>query len=625
MKFYQFLGRQALNVNKEKLSQAIQMEKSGSNRQEIWEKTGFFKDADYRWKWEISDLNLKFKDGWLEALNSDTPYLSDIIEHEQLFANYPVLSTLYVVKEKYDNDAVGGYYSRDGALISLNEKLFEENDLPRILSLINHEMGHAVQEIEDFSRGYSFEPEDRKAFNDYLERLVERREDAVYGWRSSMRHLFKERHETRKLLDYAMLFKSYSKLVDYATSDSPTRVQRHILNELTWVYHEPFTEKGLMSAEAHQVDSMRRDLPRTNYKGRKAEYLREMCIAGAQLIKAAIPPRQFEEFKYSDRKIDSTIKSLERKWHKQNKEMAPLRELEDKRDSAKSYYEEKRWKSARTIYEEMGGEVASRAIQAREMMTDQERFETHPIDSYDVNFSDIIPLVGGRVISVDDKNAATLVDYRELAAPASIEFGGDCFAKMVINPNADASSIVHESAHYFLEIYSDLNLKSGVSEELRSDFKEVLDWMGLDEKVWYQMEPEEKEPYHERFAEAFEHYILTNESPISSVFETLKGWLKGIYNALAGENLTSSNELTSIFDKIASGNQAPVSAINSSVYDVVEQEMGEEVAEVTKLMHETSIGYFSKVSGLEPENLVDRYDLEIESARHVSKNTMSLR
>ena len=49
------------------------------------------------------------------------------------------------------------------------------------------------------------------------------------------------------------------------------------------------------------------------------------------------------------------------------------------------------------------GEVASRAIQSREMMTDRERFETHPVNSYDVNFSDIIPLVGGRVIILDDK------------------------------------------------------------------------------------------------------------------------------------------------------------------------------------------------------------------------------
>ena len=88
-----FAGEKAITANVGKLDQAKAMLENGADEVEIWQKTGWFKDKDGAWKFEIGDskarLNPNFKSGGR---------LSELLEHEELFKAYPELKDISVKK-----------------------------------------------------------------------------------------------------------------------------------------------------------------------------------------------------------------------------------------------------------------------------------------------------------------------------------------------------------------------------------------------------------------------------------------------------------------------------------------------------------------------------------------------
>nr|DAW80178.1 MAG TPA: PolyVal ADP-Ribosyltransferase [Caudoviricetes sp.] len=88
-----FAGEKAITANVGKLDQAKAMLKKGADEVEIWQKTGWFKDKDGAWKFEIGDskarLNPNFKSGGR---------LGELLEHEELFKAYPELEDISIKK-----------------------------------------------------------------------------------------------------------------------------------------------------------------------------------------------------------------------------------------------------------------------------------------------------------------------------------------------------------------------------------------------------------------------------------------------------------------------------------------------------------------------------------------------
>lgn len=84
-------------VKADKLSKAQAMAKEGKNELEIWRDTGWFRDKDGAWKFEIGDgsakLNSKFQSGGK---------LGELLEHDELFKAYPELRDVKVVKMQSD-------------------------------------------------------------------------------------------------------------------------------------------------------------------------------------------------------------------------------------------------------------------------------------------------------------------------------------------------------------------------------------------------------------------------------------------------------------------------------------------------------------------------------------------
>lgn len=88
-----FAGEKAITANVGKLDQAKAMLENGADEVEIWQKTGWFKDKDGAWKFEIGDskarLNPNFK---------SSGRLGELLEHEELFKAYPELKDISVKK-----------------------------------------------------------------------------------------------------------------------------------------------------------------------------------------------------------------------------------------------------------------------------------------------------------------------------------------------------------------------------------------------------------------------------------------------------------------------------------------------------------------------------------------------
>ena len=86
-----FAGEKALNASANKLSKAKVMLEKGEDEVKIWQSTGWYKDKDGAWKFEIDDSPAKIK-------NQNADKLGELLEHKELFKAYPELKDISVKK-----------------------------------------------------------------------------------------------------------------------------------------------------------------------------------------------------------------------------------------------------------------------------------------------------------------------------------------------------------------------------------------------------------------------------------------------------------------------------------------------------------------------------------------------
>ena len=133
-----FAGEKALNASANKLSKAKSMLEKGEDEVKIWQSTGWYKDKDGAWKFEIDDSPAKIK-------NQNADKLGDLLEHKELFKAYPELKDIKIKKMNEKEVGKLGYYDP-------NEKEIVLRDLSDKSTLM-HEVQHVIQDVEDFARG----------------------------------------------------------------------------------------------------------------------------------------------------------------------------------------------------------------------------------------------------------------------------------------------------------------------------------------------------------------------------------------------------------------------------------------------------------------------------------------
>lgn len=222
---YSFAGQKASTANLEHLKNAQEMETLGADMKSIRKATGWFKGMDGKWRFEIDDSEMTYHRGGDAAFSRDHPdyaeyqklmrkwmtgevtaeeetrlrqmdetwgreygrlservdrgnaTLEDILDHEALFRAYPQLRRTKVEFADMPKNTMGSY-SPSQNLITLSNEL---RNAPE--STLAHEIQHAIQNAEGFTRGSNREYWEEKltsgdkiqskGFQDAREKLIQ--------------------------------------------------------------------------------------------------------------------------------------------------------------------------------------------------------------------------------------------------------------------------------------------------------------------------------------------------------------------------------------------------------------------------------------------------------------------
>lgn len=128
----------------------------------------------------------------------------------------------------------------------------------------------------------------------------------------------------------------------------------------------------------------------------------------------------------------------------------------------------------------------------------------------------------------------------------------------VLNENADLSTFLHETGHFFHEALMQLASQPDAPQEVKDLAAKALKVFGVkDIETWNAMDLEAKRPHYERFAETFELYLMTGKAPnveIAGLFRTFRAWLTRVYKSLESfaqsKGITLDKDLTDVMDRM---------------------------------------------------------------------------
>lgn len=120
---------------------------------------------------------------------------------------------------------------------------------------------------------------------------------------------------------------------------------------------------------------------------------------------------------------------------------------------------------------------------------------------------------------------------------------------------ADASTVIHETGHYFAETMINEALADPSNARLNADAKKLMEYAGIDADTWASGDVEAKRAAHEKLAEAFETYIMEGKAPsvgLRGAFQRFANWLSAIYSKIArSENAADlTPEVRQVFDRM---------------------------------------------------------------------------
>lgn len=119
---------------------------------------------------------------------------------------------------------------------------------------------------------------------------------------------------------------------------------------------------------------------------------------------------------------------------------------------------------------------------------------------------------------------------------------------------ADLSTFLHESGHFWLETLAKVAVQPTASEATKRDMQIILQWFGVkDLKTWQAMNLDEKRAMHEQFARGTEAYFFEGKAPtleLQGVFSRFRAWLVHLYKTLFALDVELSDEVRGVFDRL---------------------------------------------------------------------------
>lgn len=173
-------------------------------------------------------------------------------------------------------------------------------------------------------------------------------------------------------------------------------------------------------------------------------------------------------------------------------------------------------------------------------------------------YSKRIPVKDMAFINADEGNYAPVKQYLQKAdAEIKGRFRQADDGTYIIDlfKGADASTVIHEIGHYFVETMINEALADPSNTRLNADAKKLMEYAGIDADTWASGDVEAKRAGHEKLAEAFETYIMEGKAPsvgLRGAFQRFANWLSAIYSKIArSENAAElTPEVRQVFDRM---------------------------------------------------------------------------
>lgn len=116
--------------------------------------------------------------------------------------------------------------------------------------------------------------------------------------------------------------------------------------------------------------------------------------------------------------------------------------------------------------------------------------------------------------------------------------------------DADLSTFLHETGHFYLEVMRDLATQGDANEDIRTDFDIIRTWLGVEGDGPFTREQ------HEKFARGFELYLMKGQAPsaeLRSAFARFRAWLVGLYRSFDNLRVLLSDDVRGVFDRLLAG------------------------------------------------------------------------
>jgi hypothetical protein len=120
--------------------------------------------------------------------------------------------------------------------------------------------------------------------------------------------------------------------------------------------------------------------------------------------------------------------------------------------------------------------------------------------------------------------------------------------------HADLSTFLHESGHFFLDVYEHIASQPGAPQQITDDFNALLKWFGVkDIASWNALTLDQKRDGHEKFARGFEAYLFTGKAPASrlrELFRTFRSWLVAVYKHATALGVRPTAQIRDVMDRM---------------------------------------------------------------------------
>lgn len=186
-----------------------------------------------------------------------------------------------------------------------------------------------------------------------------------------------------------------------------------------------------------------------------------------------------------------------------------------------------------------------------------------------------------------------------------IRFGEDRQFNIGFLENADLSTFIHETGHFYFEVLGDLAGKDDAPQQIRDDFQKLLDHVGAASRE------EVTVAQHETLARSFEAYLMEGKAPsveLQGAFSRMKAWLVQVYKEIRKLNVKLNDDVRGVFDRlVASDEEIEAARTRQGLKEVfaTAQDMGVSEAEFAIYRKQGEKVHAAQVERLEKEYLAE--------------------